>query len=131
MSTILSRNGKKWTVNEILKLQREYELLELDVNDIAVLHERTVEGILFRLVKEGYADDFASVRGYKKAVVEETIVCPKTAFSNYIDSILTGQLLTLEEMRQCINEKVDQSGKKTPPVQAKRSKRILRKYLIK
>ena len=43
------RNGNKWTVNELLSLQREYELLELDIQQIALKHKRTVRAILFRL----------------------------------------------------------------------------------
>ena len=43
------RNGNKWTINELLQLQREHELLKLDVNDIAILHQRTPDAITMKL----------------------------------------------------------------------------------
>lgn len=48
------RNGKTWTVNECLKLEREYELLELSIYQIAKLHQRTPRAIMNRLDKEGF-----------------------------------------------------------------------------
>ena len=47
-----ARNGNKWTVNELLSLQREYELLEWTIQQIAVKHQRTKRAILFRLESE-------------------------------------------------------------------------------
>ncbi len=49
------RHGNKWTVNECLKLQREWELLELSVQEIAELHERSEESIMWKLVGENFA----------------------------------------------------------------------------
>ena len=50
----MSRHGNRWTVNEILQLQREYELLELSVQEIAKLHGRSVKAIQYRLIDEGF-----------------------------------------------------------------------------
>ena len=50
----MSRHGNKWTVNEILQLQREYELLELSLQEIAKLHGRSVKAIQYRLIDEGF-----------------------------------------------------------------------------
>ena len=50
------RNGNRWTVNELLQLQREYELLELSVQEIASKHQRSERAILFKLVSEGFMD---------------------------------------------------------------------------
>ena len=47
------RNGNRWTVNELLSLQREYELLEWNIQKIAIKHQRTERAILFRLESEG------------------------------------------------------------------------------
>ena len=58
------RFGKKWTITEILSLQREYELLELSIQDIAVKHQRSVSGILFKLEDEGFIVNLESARGY-------------------------------------------------------------------
>ncbi len=47
------RNGYKWSVNECLRLEREFDLLELSVPEIALLHNRTVNAIIFKLEAEG------------------------------------------------------------------------------
>ena len=49
---LTSRNRCKWSVNEILSLQREYELYELSIQEIALLHKRSVFSILHKLEKE-------------------------------------------------------------------------------
>lgn len=51
-----TRNGNRWTVNECLQLQREYELLGLSIDEIASRHKRTINAIMFRLDHEGFAD---------------------------------------------------------------------------
>jgi hypothetical protein len=48
----MSRTGYKWNINEILSLQREYELLELSIEDIALRHKRSVSAIIFKLEAE-------------------------------------------------------------------------------
>ena len=58
------RSGNKWTVNELLTLQREYELLELTIKEIAIKHQRSVEAILFRLESEGFIDEWSTSRGF-------------------------------------------------------------------
>lgn len=60
------RTGNKWNVNEILSLQREYELLEWDIQQIAQKHERTIDSILFKLYKENMIEEFHLARGYSK-----------------------------------------------------------------
>lgn len=47
------RNGYKWSVNECLRLEREFDLLELSVPEIALLHNRTINAIMFKLDAEG------------------------------------------------------------------------------
>ena len=58
------RSGNKWTVNELISLQREYELLELTIKEIAIKHQRSVEAILFRLESEGFIDKWSTSRGF-------------------------------------------------------------------
>jgi hypothetical protein len=60
------RSGKKWSVNELLALQREYELLELTVQQIASRHERTQEAIVSKLESEGFISNWNDARGYLK-----------------------------------------------------------------
>ena len=47
------RNGYKWNVNECLRLEREFDLLQLSVPEIAKLHNRTINAIMFKLEVEG------------------------------------------------------------------------------
>ena len=73
------RNGNRWTVNELLSLQREYELLEWNVQQIAEKHQRTERAILFRLESEGIITSWNAARGFDmesyKASIEEDCVC--------------------------------------------------------
>ena len=50
------RFGNRWTINEVLSLQREFELLNLDIDTIALRHQRTPNAIMFKLDEEGFAD---------------------------------------------------------------------------
>lgn len=51
-----SRNGFRWNVNECIQLQREFELLELTIDEIAERHKRTPKAIMFKLDQEGFSD---------------------------------------------------------------------------
>lgn len=53
---IHNRVGKRWSVNEVLALQREFELLGWNIDQIAEKHQRTPNGIMFKLDQEGFAD---------------------------------------------------------------------------
>lgn len=50
------RSGNKWTINECLRLQREFELLDLSVYEISLLHERSPNAIMYKLDSEGFSD---------------------------------------------------------------------------
>lgn len=52
----MDRAGFKWTVNEILSLQREFELLGWTIDKIALKHKRTPNAIMYKLDQEGFAD---------------------------------------------------------------------------
>ena len=52
----MSRHGNRWTVNEILALQREYELLELSICEIALRHQRSENAIIMKLEAEGFLE---------------------------------------------------------------------------
>jgi hypothetical protein len=51
-----SRYGFKWSVNEVLSLQREFELLNWDIDTIANKHKRTPAAIMYKLEQEGFAN---------------------------------------------------------------------------
>ena len=57
------RTGKKWSIPEILRLHREYELLELDIQNIAYIHNRTINAICFKLVNEKFVNSLEQIRG--------------------------------------------------------------------
>ena len=71
--TTYRRSGFKWSINELLSLQREYELLEWTVQQIAAKHERSVEAILFRLESEGFISCWNSARGYNQIDYQNAI----------------------------------------------------------
>jgi hypothetical protein len=54
--TCLKRNGYKWNINELLQLEREYELLKLPLDAIAQKHQRSVNAIMYKLDEEKIAD---------------------------------------------------------------------------
>ena len=58
------RQVNKWTINELISLQREYELLELTVQQIAEKHQRSETAILYKLESEGLIDSWNSARGF-------------------------------------------------------------------
>jgi hypothetical protein len=60
------RHNFKWNINELLSLQREYQLLEMTIQDIADKHERTVDAILYRLQQEEFIDTWVDARGYQE-----------------------------------------------------------------
>jgi len=49
------RFGKKWSIPELIALEREHELLELSVEEIAKRHGRSVSAIIWRLEIEGFS----------------------------------------------------------------------------
>ena len=64
-----NRYGKKWSINEILKLQREFELLELNVLQIAKLHQRSEESIVYKLIAEGFKRNLVVNKKMKREIV--------------------------------------------------------------
>ena len=54
--TSFKRFGNRWTINECLQLHREFELLELSIDEIAQRHQRTPNAIMIKLDSEGHAD---------------------------------------------------------------------------
>lgn len=53
---ISRRYLRKWTPAETRALQREFEILQWSIDEIAKIHGRTVNAIMLKLDKEGYAD---------------------------------------------------------------------------
>ena len=96
------RANKKWTTVETLALQREYELLEMSVYDIAGKHGRSVQGILYRLKSEGFITSFADARGYTS-----DIVAPYIEASDNSSVIVNTRLTNLENSLEDIRDAID------------------------
>jgi hypothetical protein len=62
--TDYKRHGKRWTTSEILNLQREYQLLNWSVYQIAEKHQRSIHSILFKLYAEGFTPSLYEATGY-------------------------------------------------------------------
>jgi len=73
--TAYSRQGNKWTINEMLSLQREYELLELSVQQIAEKHQRSEASILYKLESEGLIDSWKNARGFDSVNYQKNVSC--------------------------------------------------------
>ena len=73
--TAYSRQGNKWTINEMLSLQREYELLELSVQQIAEKHQRSETSILYKLESEGLIDSWNNARGFDSVKYQNKVSC--------------------------------------------------------
>jgi hypothetical protein len=87
MSTQPSRHYLRWNVNEVLRLQREYELLEMSVADIAKMHDRSVNAIVCRLVFEGFVDRWENARGYAESeLIQEAIKNGDLVMESCMDS---------------------------------------------
>lgn len=75
--TLYARNGFTWNVNECLQLQREFELLQLSIADIADRHKRTPNAIMSRLDQEGFADyDSLFIIHYQQIFIKPKLMIP-------------------------------------------------------
>jgi len=79
------RHGNKWTINETLSLQREYELLEWSVYKIAEKHQRTVMAIMSKLQKENVIESWNEARGFNVEEYQEDCYVPQTGTNNVED----------------------------------------------
>jgi hypothetical protein len=62
--TTYRRHRFAWRPNELERLNREYENQELTVQQISVLHERSIRSIFFKLESEGLIDRWDQARGW-------------------------------------------------------------------
>ena len=64
----IDRQNFKWNINELLRLEREYDLLKLNVIEIAKLHQRTQYAIVMKLQSEGIISNYRVARGFKESL---------------------------------------------------------------
>ena len=80
------RNGNKWAVNEVLALQREYELLEWTIQEISAKHQRSIGSILFKLTAEGFIPSWNDARGFNIADYAVSVLCQGALCDNDYDN---------------------------------------------
>jgi len=73
----MTRHGNRWNVNEVLSLQREYELLEWTVQQIADKHKRSVLSIVYKLHAEGFTASLLEARGYTQKPMKVVVTSTK------------------------------------------------------
>ena len=98
--THYKRFRNRWTINECLQLQREYELLKLSVNEIAVLHQRTPNAIMFKLNQEGFADYNILYSNYHN-------LNNKMTHKNVVDDDSSSNSSNYSE-KECVNEEEEE-----------------------
>lgn len=69
----LKRTGNRWTINEILSLQREYELLNWTIQQIAEKHQRSERSILFKVETEEFVQDIKEIYSEQNINNEDNI----------------------------------------------------------
>ncbi len=79
---IANRFGKRWTINECLQLQREYELLGWSIDTIAAKHQRTPNAIMFKLNEEKLADYNTLYKNYYSQKPNENKSVPCDSISS-------------------------------------------------
>lgn len=73
----LERNGFKWTINEIMTLQRENELLGLSPSEIASNHKRSVRAIVSKLETEGFCNNNQTEELILETIGQRVAVSPR------------------------------------------------------
>lgn len=106
------RHNNKWTVNEVLSLQREYELLEMTVSEIAVKHQRSVYAILYKLENEGIITNWNDARGFHEILSDVTseISCEVVDNNKNQSSHTTSQMDKLADRVWSLETDVKQIG---------------------
>ena len=78
------RLGNRWTVNEVISLQREYELLEWTVQQIAEKHQRSDSSILYKLESEGFINSWNEARGFNSENYQNSLSDVKNVVKNVV-----------------------------------------------
>jgi len=111
------RSGNKWSINELLSLQREYELLEMDVEEISLKHERTIEAILHKLESEGFISSWNDARGYsvkrnKESVIKNSKVVNETSDVDKLNDRIWSLETSVEEINGLVKQMLQSMGSK-------------------
>ena len=105
----IERHYRKWTVNELLSLQREHELLEMTIPEIASLHKRTTDGILYKLQEEGMIQNENKVENetsYEKRVTRSMVSETSQKDTSEIKTIVKNMVGDYIENKKRVHKKV-------------------------
>ena len=94
---LCNRHYFRWNINELIALQREYELLELSIIEIAIRHKRSVRSILCRLQEENFIQDWSDAKGYNdylKSSPELNFYTEINASGSEISSIVSSDVFS-------------------------------------
>ena len=139
-----NRANLRWTINEILSLQRQYELLQLPVEEIAMLHKRSVKSILYKLQSEEFIDSSEFMKMFND-LTSDDIVVPSLKYNDKkvskknvqkvdTDSStnLSSRVFSLESSVNDIKNILQDMSNKMRVTEKKSVKKLqpLRKYLV-
>ena len=139
-----NRANLRWTINETLSLQREYELLQLPVEEIAMLHKRSVKSILYKLQSEEFIDSSEFMKMFND-LTSDDIVVPSLKYNDKkvskknvqkvdTDSStnLSSRVFSLESSVNDIKNILQDMSNKMRVTEKKSVKKLqpLRKYLV-
>jgi len=101
-----TRTGNKWNVNECLQLQREYELLNLSIDEIASRHKRTPYAIMYKLDSEGFADYnnlYAEYSSSSDSSLDEPVITSK---KNKLSASDTRKLTEIQQQIESLQKQL-------------------------
>jgi len=117
--TTIKRSHFRWTVNELIQLQREYELLEMSIQEIAKIHKRSVRAILCRLEQEYFIENWEQAKGYSEFVELNDDIDVSTKKDTL--TISTAMSLQEEEQEESIECDDESTSTKTSDLESIRS----------
>jgi len=65
LSSLPKQHNKRWSDKEFNNLHREYDLLEMTIQDIASLHFRGIDAIMYKLQQLNLIETWLDARGYQ------------------------------------------------------------------
>jgi hypothetical protein len=106
------RFRKRWTIKECLDLQREFELLKMSIDDIALKHQRTSNAIMLKLDEQGFADYNVLYSNYH-GLNSPMEVIRKHTYDEFDDNIVNNFIDDLEpESTEELSEESSQEEQK-------------------
>jgi hypothetical protein len=95
---IPDRHRFRWSINEVLALHREYDLLGLSINEIALRHKRKPDAIVYKLITEN-------------------IICENDEDDFNEDEFVTDHLYTEEEDDEEEDDEEEEEGEEEDEVE--------------